>query len=139
MPIYEPPQVDTLEQRTRRPFGVTIIAVLQALSGLSAGAFVVVVRAGSLTIVDPELAAQSVALFAVGLVIAVGLWRLKRWAWVSVMVWTGLELAGGLLSYFRGDPDYPSMVLGIIIVFYLNQADVQAAFRSRRRAPAVRS
>ena len=123
--------------RRKRPFGVTIIALVQALSTLLVAAFVVVERGGDFTIHDRGLSAAGVGLILVGLVIAVGLWRLKRWAWVCVMLWTGLELAASLVTYFRGAPDYLSMISGIIIVFYLNQADVQAAFTTRRSTSAA--
>jgi hypothetical protein len=56
-----------------------------------------------------------------------------------VMLWTGAELAICLVEYLHGSPDYWSMVAGIVVVFYLNQGDVQAAFQRGRSRPEVGS
>jgi hypothetical protein len=115
--------------RRKRPFGVTIIALLQALSGPTTS---VSFLFGRLTLAtahgDLELNLEALIVTVLGWAIAVGLWRLKRWAWVAVMIWTGAALAGALALYFRGQPNYPLMIEHIIIVFYLNQRDVQQAF-----------
>jgi hypothetical protein len=63
-----------------------------------------------------------------GLIITVGLWRLKYWAWVATMLWTGTVLASALLLYVQGHPMYLVMVQHIVIVFYLNESHVQNAF-----------
>jgi hypothetical protein len=55
-----------------------------------------------------------------------------------MMLWTGLSLALDLVSYARGEPAYTTMLVSVIIVFYLNQREVQDAFTRRSRpAPAV--
>jgi hypothetical protein len=71
---------------------------------------------------------ESIVVTILGLVIAVGLWRLKHWAWLATMLWTGTVLAGALLLYVQGHPVYLVMVQHIVIVFYLNQSEVQTAF-----------
>lgn len=53
-------------------------------------------------------------------VIAIGLWRLQRFAWVLIMIQTGLGMASDLWGYFHGYPSYTSMLTNIIILFYLN-------------------
>jgi hypothetical protein len=115
--------------RRKRPFGVTIIALFQALSG-PATSFSVLYGRFTLTVGREavEIDLEAVAVVLLGWVIAVGLWRLKRWAWVAAMIWTGMALAVSLELYFRGHPNYLLMILHIIIVFYLNQRDVQRAF-----------
>lgn len=60
--------------------------------------------------------------------IAIGLWRLQRFAWVLIMIQTGLGMASDLWGYFHGYPSYTSMLINIIILFYLNQREVQKAF-----------
>lgn len=61
-------------------------------------------------------------------VVAIGLWRLQRFAWVLIMIQTGLGMASDLWGYFHGYPSYTSMLINIIILFYLNQHEVQKAF-----------
>lgn len=57
-----------------------------------------------------------------------GMWRMQRWAWLVVMIFTGVNLAFTLVRYFRGDPDYLSMLILVAITFYLNDRDVQRAY-----------
>ena len=115
--------------RRKRPFGVAVIAILQAISTSTAGLSVILVRVQErASIVDWRLDLAGLALILFGFAIAAGLWQLKRWAWVLVMLWTGVTLAGALAHYFRGQPEYALMVEGVVIVFYLNQRDVQQTF-----------
>jgi hypothetical protein len=60
--------------------------------------------------------------------VSVGLWRLRYWAWSATMLWAGLNMVQALLSYYRGEPQFPSMALSVLIVLYLNQREVQFAF-----------
>jgi uncharacterized membrane protein (DUF2068 family) len=62
--------------------------------------------------------------------IIVGLWRMQRFAWVLIMVQVGLSMTFDLWGYFHGYPSYVSMLIDVIIVFYLNQREVQRAFSS---------
>jgi uncharacterized membrane protein (DUF2068 family) len=116
--------------KRRRPFGVTVIALLQALSGPIVGGSILGSDVALPVHGDRDLAARLAGLAAicVGLLIAVGLWRLQRWAWTAGMLWTGLGLAAALLAYLNGQPQYGIMAVGIAIVFYLHQRDVQRAF-----------
>ena len=122
--------------KRRRPFGVTAIAVLLTMSALLTGLALFVARSG---LVDPDEVEVSVTVTgavdaALGLVIAVGLWQLRRWAWVATMLWLGSNMVGGLAAYVRGEPNYATMVLNILMVLYLNQRDVQHAFREQADA-----
>jgi hypothetical protein len=119
----------TAKRRRRRPLGVVILVVVELLYA----ALVVL----SLTVegveVDlrffPSDAAPLLALSSV--VLAVGLWRLQHWAWTLMMLWTGLGLTADLVDYIRGDASYALMLESVIVVFYLNQRDVQHAFHGR--------
>jgi hypothetical protein len=62
------------------------------------------------------------------LVIIFGLWRLERWAWLLLMIQVGLSMLLDILGYFHNQPTYLTMLLNVIIVFYLNQQDVQRIF-----------
>ncbi len=68
--------------------------------------------------------------------IAAGMWRLRRSAWVATMLLVGTFMVIELLWYTRGNPRYHIMTLCVLIVFYLNQREVQGVFRRRGRAGA---
>jgi hypothetical protein len=116
-----------------RPFGVTVIALLQALNAAAVALEVSVVRndrfgwEGS----NISLLGTGNILGILGLVNAAGLWRLQRWAWVTTMLWVGLVLLVSLGAYFDGKPSYPVMALGVLQVLYLNQSRVQAVFQGQ--------
>jgi hypothetical protein len=69
-----------------------------------------------------------------GAVIAFALLRLKSWAWMAAMELQGLGLIAALYAYLRGNPNYVGMLISIILVFYLNQQEIRAAFRGRHVA-----
>ena len=66
------------------------------------------------------------------LIIAIALLRLASWSWMIAMAVQGLGLIITLFAYVIDQPNYPAMIMGIAIVFYLNQQDVQVALRSPR-------
>jgi hypothetical protein len=69
------------------------------------------------------------------LALVVGLYRLRRWAWVGAMLFVGIGVSVGIIQYVRGLPLYGMMLLNVFIVFYLNQRDVQAIFERGRPQP----
>ena len=69
---------------------------------------------------------------AISLTLAVGLWFLHRWAWTGVMLWHGVVLASGLLAYLHGEEPHAELAISVLVVFYLNQSEVQGAFHRRR-------
>lgn len=125
------------ERSRYRPIGATLIALTQAGHALA------VALSWRLPIEfspDPGDAqgyrlGSRIVVTVVGLVIAAGLWRLQRWAWVAVMLWVGVSMTSALVAYVDGVPRYPVMALSVLIVFYLNQRDIQQAFRGARGAP----
>lgn len=133
MSAYVQP-MNAVPLKPRRPFGVTVVALMQGIASPTAGI--------SLFLADTPLGISRAyertsdlaawVLSAIGIVIAIGLWRLTRWAWVCTMIWFGFTMAGSLLAYRQGQAPYWLMVISIITVFYLNQRDVQLAFRHRR-------
>lgn len=60
--------------------------------------------------------------------IAIALLRFKSWAWLLAMSIQCLGLLVTLVGYVTHKPNYPSMILGVLLVFYLNQQDVRDAF-----------
>ena len=135
----------TMKKRTlrKRPFGVTVIVILQILSILS---LVIEYWEGDRLFgrLMPELLRQddvalAIALFAVlyQFVVTIGLILLQRWAWLLFMVQLGLAMAFDLWAYFNDTPYYVSMLISVVMVFYLNQRDVQQAFGSGRSAKEI--
>jgi hypothetical protein len=129
-----------------RPPGVAVLALIHmlaavlgllALAGVAAlqpatGRAILLEALGNLA---PLYASVSVA----GILIAIGLWRLDRWAWYAAMVFTGIGLAWQLLLYHDGHQNYLYMLVYVIEAFYLNQRDVKRVFRmeSERAAPVT--
>ena len=132
--------MDTPSTLRKRPFGIYAIIVLLLLNisilflpGVAAfmeGIGVVLPGFGSL-VADQQAMIPSLIIATVNLITVAGLLLLKRWAWVMSMVLAGISMAIGLVVYFEGRPLYVTMLLNVILVFYLNQRDVQATFTRR--------
>ncbi len=68
----------------------------------------------------------------VALILLIGFFRLRRWAWVGIMLWTALALLRQLFHVFVGEPTYFWMFLEVLAVFALTQSDVQKIFGIKR-------
>ena len=66
-----------------------------------------------------------------GIVVLIGFLRLRRWAWVLLMAWTGASLTVSLIGYFYGRPNYLVMASDVVIALALSQHDVQRIFQIR--------
>jgi Predicted membrane protein (DUF2127) len=131
--------------RPARPFGITVIVVLLLVSSaiaIPSGLIGVVGTIEGGVTLEPlpslrtlQLLGALALLLAVGvvtLVAAIGLLRLRRWAWVLVMLIVGGQLVTNLWEYFvLGERPYLDMLLNVVTVFYLNQREVQRAFGER--------
>lgn len=124
----------------KRPFGVTVIIIVQLMSLVMLALDLFVFDTDyMISILFPNFketmtASTIVILFiAVQLITIIGLWRLKRWAWFLLMIQLGLSMAASLWAYLQGANSYIYMLLNVIMVFYLNQRDVQRAFERRSR------
>ena len=126
-------------RRFRRPSAVTLVAWLFFLH------FVQLLLAGSifwpggqidLTEFRPTrepgaalaLEVVFISLGLLALVVSLGLFRLKHWAWLLAMTMEGLNLASALIAYRVGHPEYLTMVVGVFTVLALNQREVRQAF-----------
>jgi hypothetical protein len=127
-------------RQPERPFGVTVLVVISLIS--SAITLASAIDPAQLPLSLPqELTFYSqitpsdilnVMLVPVEIFLVFGLWYLKRWAWVLYMIRLGLSMMLNLQAHFAGtDPNYILMVLDVLVVFYLNQRDVQQAFGYR--------
>lgn len=129
----------------KRPFGVSVIVLLIAVYIL----FVASVFYLSIRSQDSSIAAQLVsilnptqvlAVLAIELIIlltiAIGLWRLQQWAWFLLMIWVGIQMFFDLMAYFYVREIHASMLISVIIVFYINQREVKKAFTGKTLAGA---
>jgi uncharacterized membrane protein (DUF2068 family) len=124
----------------RRPFGLKAIIALLILQILVSVILILGFFVNSQAMLesissDPELFAQlpitiimAVLLLVPRLLAAIGLWRLRRWGWVLNMVLISYAMAYDAVLYFRGTPHYFPMLVNVLMVFYLNQQDVQSLF-----------
>lgn len=86
-----------------------------------------------LTPLGSAAATSAVYLLAslIGIIVLIGFLRLRRWAWVILMAWTGSSLAIGLIEYFYSNPNYLVMASNVVIALALNQVEVQTIFQVR--------
>ena len=129
----------------KRPFGVSVIVLLIAAYILfMASVFYLSIKsqdssisAQLVSILNPT---QILAILAIELVIlltiAIGLWRLQQWAWFLVMIWVGIQMFFDLIDYFYVHEIHVSMLISVIIVFYINQREVKKAFTGKTLAGA---
>lgn len=131
----------------KRPLGVTLMGVLLLVQGLFLIALALAItnlmisseRASEQQLLVVDIATFTVSdwLLAVALgmlgifivISGIGVLRLRQWAWLVAMILQGWTLAVVLFDYFtRGTSSYFTMLLGVIIVFYLNSRGVRQTF-----------
>ena len=122
--------------KRKRPFGVNAILVLSTLSALY-GVGAARVLYFHITRVIPSLSTLQLErwlmIYFIGssvvqIFVIIGLWQLKRWGWFLVMMDTGFGMFLNIWAYFHGQPNYIAMAASVLIVFYMNQREVQHAF-----------
>jgi phosphoglycerol transferase MdoB-like AlkP superfamily enzyme len=128
-----------LQRPRKRPFGISVIIFMLVLYVLFLGIALFAsfkVPVGEVTfwmmkINNPvTMRIVFLAIILLEASIVVGLWRMQRFAWVLIMIQVGLSMAFDLWGYLHGYPSHISMLIDVIIVFYLNQREVQRAFSS---------
>lgn len=128
-----------------RPTGVTILAILSAIGGvlgilagialLGLGGVAAGSGAGAIGGLAALFGLLTLVLSVLNLVLAYGFWTLKPWAWplgvglqIASLVVTAItillsgDIVGGITSSIIG------IVISIIILYYLFQPHVKAAF-----------
>jgi hypothetical protein len=82
----------------------------------------------------------AIGIGVVWLLVAVGLWGLQSWAWLTAVIVAGFSLFEAFLWFL----EFPGSGLGfgmalmpIIILLYLNSAGVKAAFGMKDPPPAA--
>jgi hypothetical protein len=126
-------EVSVATSEDRRPIAVTVVAIIALVYGIA------LTVSGVLALLDAEgetrdLFSGAVELFfaAVALLVAVGAFRVERWAWVLFMAWAVWGLTLNLLRvFFFDDPRYLPLGLATLAVFLLTPRDTQVAFGVR--------
>jgi hypothetical protein len=134
--------------KARRPRRVSILASIQFFQGLALiinGSMLIViygwpgikpvaVNDSSMFLLFEQLTSGVSQIFLALpiLIVSIALLKLRSWAWLFAMSLQGLGLILSLYAYAIHRPNYAVMLLGIILVFYLNQQEVQIAFREPR-------
>ena len=130
------------DKNPRRPFGLYFIIGLQ----LTLAILLSLALLGETTIsaylrvmIQHPIFNSWIGWVLVGfLVLAVlGLLFLQRWGWVLTMIMTGIGLSATIWSYFDGNPRYFPMLVYLVIVFYLNQRDVQSPFMDKSNSTGL--
>lgn len=121
----------------KRPFGITVIAVLALISGLFGLCWPTLVFTGS-AFLGPILGTIGVVagiflIFgpALQLIFAYGAFNLRSWAWYLGLVATGITVIGVIINLIDGASFWSAMwgsVLSVIIFIYLLTPNVRRAF-----------
>lgn len=138
--ITEPPAPVTPQaNRRRRPFGLYMILILLTLQGVIGVLATSILGLGFLLVPVETWAEFNLPFFAllepllslvVTLVVVVGLWRYRGWGWYGMMLLLAYWMATDAIGYFTGQPDFGSMLLNVVMVFYLNQREVRDLFQA---------
>ncbi|MFW9958196.1 MAG: hypothetical protein ACFFCT_08995 [Candidatus Odinarchaeota archaeon] len=105
-----------------RPLGVTILALLQIIGGMLSilsGAFIF-----SFPFFGWIVGVVVVLLALLDLIIGWGLWAMKSWAWMAAIILNIISLIMAIPTF-----DYLSIIISLIIILYLQQADIKSRFR----------
>jgi hypothetical protein len=130
---------------SKRPFGVSVIVLMIATYILFTASVIYLsiksqdssIAAQLVHILNPtEFRAILIAELIILLAIAIGLWRLQRWSWLLLMIWVGIQMFFDLMDYFYNHQIHVSMLISVIIVFYINQQEVKKAFSGKTLAGA---
>ena len=150
----QPADVD-LRNTPRRPFGVYVLVVILLMGVIAAILGIVQVNqelsefwvgvasllrdySGLVSLVGLLINHPVAVTIANSIIIIVwvmvifGMWELQRWAWLTVMIFSGVNLTYALYRYFNDNPDYISMLINVAVVFYLNERSVQRAYARRK-------
>jgi len=72
------------------------------------------------------------------ILIAVGLWALQPWAWLTAMIIAGLSLFEAVLAFFQFPGSGIGLAMGLlplVMLFYLNSTGVKVAFGMKDPPP----
>ena len=113
-----------------RPLGVTILGILQILGGILSivagfGLIALAALMTGLELLFMAIGAVTLVLGIVGLIVGWGLYTMKSWAWMLAIILNIINIILAIYPSFN----IISMIIPIIIILYLNQADIKSRFR----------
>jgi uncharacterized membrane protein (DUF2068 family) len=149
-------QNTSMEMPRRRPLGVSIIAILEAIEGIfflvlailalvaviaaanSAGATIVngyTITGAVVSAVAGVLAGVFLVVGLLSLLFAWGLWTLKRWAFWATVIIQVISLANSVIAFTQANANIGAIVVGmilpiVILLYFLFDSNVRAAFRT---------
>ena len=123
------------ERDRTRPIGIVLLVLFQLLNvtvSMLALAGVLGPRTGSVVAVlgndSPIVNGIVIVVAVLSLIGAVGLWRLRRFGWYTVMLLTGVGLAVQIAFYVWATPNFINLTIFVVSAFYLNQHEVKTIF-----------
>jgi len=129
----------------KRPFGVTVIAVLALIGGLFGLCWPILIFTGS-AFLGPIFGTVGVIagiFLIVGpilqLIFASGAFKLRPWAWYLGLISTGITVLGVVINLFQGASFWSAIwggLIPIIIFIYLLTPNVRQAFNTVSQQPA---
>ena len=110
--------------QNNRPFGVTIIAILAILGGIGA-----LVAGIALVAIIPFLGATLIIIGLAYFVVAYGLWKGLKWAWLITLIVTVIAFISEIGSIIVGNVGAViPVIINAIIIYYLFRPNVKAYF-----------
>ena len=120
--------------RKKAPKGIVIITVLTIISGLillsmSIFSLIVLLPLGPAKLIGPFFL---MTLGIASIVVSIGLYRGKGWAWTLLLVLSGFGAAGYLLNIVNGQFfSIIGLVLDLVIIYYLYRPNVRKFFSKK--------
>ncbi len=113
-----------------RPLGVTILGILQILGGIFSiiagfGLIAIAALMIGMELLFMVIGAVTLVLGIVALIVGWGLYTMKSWAWMIAIILNIINIILAIYPSFN----IISMIIPIIIILYLNQADIKSRFR----------
>ncbi len=113
-----------------RPLGETILGILQILGGILSivagfGLIALAALMTGLELLFMAIGAMTLILGIVGLIVGWGLYTMKSWAWMIAIILNIINIILAIYPSFN----IGSMIIPVIIILYLNQADIKSRFR----------
>jgi len=128
----------------KRPFGITVIAILALLGGLFGLCWPILAFTGS-AFLGPVLGTVGViaGIFLIigpilQLVFAIGAFQLRSWAWYLGLISTGITVIGVIINIIDGGSFWSAIcgsIWSVIIFIYLLTPNVRQAFGTGPHQP----
>jgi Predicted membrane protein (DUF2127) len=132
--VAQPSSTPSEAPANARPRGVTVLAILAAISGVLAilGSIALMPRFVDAGAVELVLAAATLGFGLLYVVLAYGLWTLKPWAWTLGVGLSAASVVLTILNLTQG-MQYPvgaiiSVAISVAVIYYLYTPGPRRAF-----------